>query len=151
MAKVRRYREKDGLYVVMNFQYRSQTLQVSTSANDFLHRLNYNADDTHLPLTILKALIHTGDFSTKKGGPTRPELLEKLPELSPQKCRLDDTQQQTLQAFLQSRVKSLSKETYHDLNDFLINETPLEMLSWAESTSENGSADSLDSIAREFF
>lgn len=151
MARVRRYSEKDGLYVLMNFQYRSQTLQVSTNAEDLLHTLGYGSNDTHLPLTVLKALVLTGDLSTEKGGPTQDDILEKTPELSIEKCHLTDDQQRDLQGFLQSRVKVLNKQKYEKLNNFLISETPLEMLSWAESHSDNGSKDNLDSIVDEYF
>lgn len=151
MATLRRYAREDGCYVQINYHYRSQTLQVSGDAEDLFERLSYSADNTKLPLTLVKALVLTEDLYTLKEGPSKEDLLEKLPELPAEKCRLAGNQHEILQGFLQAQVKNLDKQAYQELNEFLINETPLEMVTWAESQSENGTTENLDSIASNYF
>lgn len=150
MATLKRYKEGNDFYAVMDFSYRTQTLQITSGANSLLRDMDYR-DESFLPHTLVKALVLTGDFHTKPGGPDRDELLEQVPDLTPEKCHLSTGKQDQLQSHLQRRVGALSHDEYDALNRFLREETPLEQVDWKENAEATDKVKDLQNIAEDIF
>lgn len=150
MATLKRYKDGNDFYAVMDFSYRTQTLQVSTSGNKLLRDMDYG-DESFLPHTLVKALVLAGDLHTKRGGPDRDDILSHIPTLTPEKCELSQEKQSQLRSHLQRRAGALSRDTFDDLNEFLEDETPISPVDWKEDPEATEKVKDLQNIADDIF
>jgi hypothetical protein len=103
------------------------TLQTTSKADRFFRQSTRYHDDTQLPLTVVKTLVHLGEAKT--GDRTqKEEILSWLPKLSPRYCDMDSNQLNELQTFIEESLEdSRSVESESSvLISFLRDETPID-------------------------
>jgi hypothetical protein len=102
------------------------TLQTSHRADRFFRQSTSYHDDTELPLTIVKTLIHLGEAET--GDRTsKDEILSWFPQLRPEYCDMDQRQISELEDLITDCLQSteLSDADAKEFNRFLLSETPV--------------------------
>ncbi len=114
------------------------TLQTSTKADRLLRQGTRYHDDTELPLTVVKALVHLGEAETE-GRESKEKILDWFPNLNPEYCDMTQKQLNNLREFIEKSLKAggLPKHEFWDFNDFLQYETPIDPLQWDDSYSED--------------
>lgn len=104
------------------------TLQTSHKADVFFRQSMSYHDDTELPLTTVKSLIHLGEAETGDRTP-KDEILGWFPQLNPEYCDMSQNQISELEDLITDRLRSneLSDADMTEFNRFRINETPLSL------------------------
>lgn len=115
--------QKDGFYI----DGPNWTLQTSFRADRFFRQSSYYNDDTRLPLTVVKTLVHLGEAKTG-GHEPKEEILDWFPRLNPRYCNMDRKEIDELTGFIEERLdsKNFNQEGFSKLDKFLRNQTPLD-------------------------
>lgn len=101
------------------------TLQTSAVADRFFRQSNQYHDDTQLPLTVVKTMVHLEEADTG-GRKRKAEILDWFPYLNPDYCDMSSEQLNALMQFVIDCVNDNQAQTNSDLMEFLRNETPIE-------------------------
>lgn len=111
----------------------SWTLQTTPATNRFFRQSVHYHDDTELPMTIPKALVHLGEAKTEARH-TKAEMLDWFPRLRPSYCDMSDKEVREFRRFIKKRLEQsgLYESQFEDLNSFLEQETPISSFTWTE-------------------
>jgi len=111
--------DKSGFYI----DGPNWTLQTTHEADRFFRQSTHYRNDTQLPLTVVKALVHLGEAKTG-GRERKSEILGWFPQLNPDFCDMSQDQLADLQDFIAS-IAGSEESNSSEFNDFLRLETPL--------------------------
>lgn len=115
--------DKNGFYI----DGPNWTLQTSFRADRFFRQSVHYHDDTQLPLTVVKTLVHLEEAETG-GRKSKEEILDWFPRLSPKYCDMSEEQLNELEEFIAEEVASQtsSESSPNELDNFLRNQTPID-------------------------
>jgi hypothetical protein len=131
MGTFHRYSNEDGGYVRVKLSG-YYALQTNPQSTDFLgNQLGLSGGDS-VPRTVEKAFTITKDLHAKADGPAQEELLDRLPTLSRHRCQLSVSDRRKLKAFLKENSPRYADEVRQELNQFLDEETPIQLIEWSE-------------------
>lgn len=103
------------------------TLQTSHKVDRYFRQSTSFHDDTDLPLTVVKTLIHLGELET--GDRTsKDEILSWFPHLNPDYCEMSQKQINELEDLIANCLESteLNSSAAAEFKGFLRTETPVD-------------------------
>lgn len=103
----------------------SWTLQTSNAADRFFRQSTQYHDDTQLPLTVVKTMVHLEETNTG-GRKRKAEILDWFPYLNPDYCDMSSEQLNDLMQFVIDCADDDQAQAGSDLMEFLSNETPIQ-------------------------